>query len=72
MNREDYIDQLKSQYANGIFEAYLECEHEKGEVDFFALKTMLEKTSKAAAVDGLNPKLFHELIFNKDINMEGK
>ncbi len=63
MNREDFIEQLKQQYANGIFEAYLECEHEHGEVDFSTLKERLDKIGKAAAVEGLRPMDFHELIF---------
>jgi hypothetical protein len=63
MNREDFIDQLKQQFANGIFEAYLECEHEHGEVDFTALKSELDRIARAAAVEGLNAGDFHELIF---------
>jgi hypothetical protein len=63
MDREDFIDQLRQQFANGIFEAYLECEHEHGEVDYPALKSNLERIEKAAKVEGLPPKDFHELIF---------
>jgi hypothetical protein len=63
MDREDFIDQLKQQFANGIFEAYLECEHERGEVDYPALKAHLERLGRAAALEGLNEKDFHELIF---------
>ncbi len=63
MDRDDFIDQLKQQYANGIFEAYLQCEHERGEVDFSTLKERLERIGKAAAVEGLRPGDFHELIF---------
>jgi hypothetical protein len=63
MNREDHIDNLKKQYADGIFEAYLECEHENGTVDTPELKARLERLSKAAAVEGVHPAEFHELVF---------
>jgi len=63
MNREDFIEQLRQQFANGIFEAYLECEHGQGEVDYQDLKARLEKIGKAASVEGLHAKDFHELIF---------
>jgi hypothetical protein len=63
MNREDHIDNLKKQYADGIFEAYLECEHESGTVDTPELKSRLERLGKAAAVEGIHPAEFHELVF---------
>ena len=63
MDREDFIEHLRQQYADGIFEAYLECEHESGKVDFETLKARLEKIGKAAAVEGLASQDFHELVF---------
>lgn len=63
MNREDHIDNLKKQYADGIFEAYLECEHESGSVDIPELRQRLEKMGRAAVVEGIQPNEFHELIF---------
>jgi hypothetical protein len=63
MDRDDYIDNLKKQYADGIFEAYLECEHESGTIDYPELKSRLEKIGKAAQVEGIHPSEFHELVF---------
>ena len=63
MTREDHIDNLKKQYADGIFEAYLECEHESGTVDTPELKSRLERLGKAASVEGIHPAEFHELVF---------
>ncbi len=62
MDREDFIDNIKKQFADGIYEAYLECEHAKGEVDYPALKNQIAKIAKAAAVEGLRPKEYHELV----------
>ena len=63
MNREDHIDNLKKQYADGIFEAYLECEHESGSVDYPELKRRLQTIGHAAEVEGIHPAEFHELVF---------
>lgn len=62
MNREDFIEELKKQYAEVIFEAYLECEHEKGAVDFESLKAHIEKIGKAAGVEGIQWNDFNELV----------
>jgi hypothetical protein len=62
MDRDDFIEDLKRQFADSITEAYLECEHEKGAVDYPALKDRIEKIGKAAKVDGLKTTEYHELV----------
>jgi hypothetical protein len=62
MNREDYIEDLKKQYAEAITEAYLECEHEHGEVDYVELRSRIDKISKAASIEGLKFSEYHELV----------
>lgn len=62
MDHEDFIEELKKQYAEVIFEAYLECEHEKGSVDYDTLKAQLDKISKSAKVEGIKWNDFHELV----------
>ncbi len=62
MNREDFIDELRRQFADSITEAYLESEHEKGSVDYPALREQIEKIGKAAKVEGLKPAEYHELV----------
>jgi hypothetical protein len=42
MDREDFIETLKKQYADNIHEAYIECEHEKGSVDYPELKARID------------------------------
>ncbi|NDF14642.1 hypothetical protein EB061_04900 [bacterium] len=62
MDREDFIEQLRQQYADGIYEAYLECEHEGGAVDYPTLRNKIELIGRSAAVEGLPGKEFHELV----------
>lgn len=62
MNREDFLDTLRKQYAEEIDEAYLECEHESGKVDQEALKACLDKLMKSAKAEGLPPKEFFDLV----------
>ena len=62
MDREDFIENVKKQFADSINEAYLECEHEKGSVDYPALREHIDKIAKAAAVEGLRPHEYHELV----------
>jgi hypothetical protein len=62
MDREDFIEILKKQYADNIHEAYLECEHEKGSIDYPSLKAQIEKIAKSASVEGLRPGEYHELV----------
>ncbi len=62
MDREDFIETLKRQYADNIHEAYIECEHEKGVVDYPALKAQIDKIARSAAVEGLRPSEYQELV----------
>jgi len=62
MDREDFIETLKKQYADNIHEAYLECEHEKGSVDYPELKARIDKIARSAAVEGLRPAEYQDLV----------
>jgi hypothetical protein len=62
MDRDDFLEQLRQQYADGIYEAYLECEHEGGVVDYPELRQKIDRISRSASVEGLSSKDFHELV----------
>ena len=62
MNKEGFLDTIRKQYAEDIHEAYLECEHEHGEVDFSRLSDRLSALMRNAKVDGLPPKEFEDLV----------
>jgi hypothetical protein len=63
MDRESFLDTIRSQYAEEINEAYLECEHENGrQIDVKKLNELLTKLMKTAKVDGLPPREFEDLV----------
>lgn len=63
MDRDDFVEALREQYADEIHEAYIECEHENGKnIDFEKLNDSLAKLMKAANVDGLHDSDFKELV----------
>jgi hypothetical protein len=63
MNREDYLEGLREQYAEEIQEAYVECSHERGKVtDVPTLKSRLLKLQKNAKVEGLVETEFADLV----------
>ena len=63
MDRDDFLFALKERYAEEIYEAYLECEHDDGKViDFNQLNSMLAKLQRSAIVEGLTPEDFDELL----------
>ena len=63
MDREDFLFALREQYAEEIHEAYLECEHQDGNVvDHSKLNEILNKMMKTARVDGLAGEDFMELV----------
>lgn len=61
MNRETFLDTLKTQYSEEIHEAYLECEH-AGKVDLAAFNQRLAKIMKNAATEGLPRGEFEEMV----------
>jgi hypothetical protein len=61
MDRDDFLDNIRRQYADEIHEAYLECEHETGKVDFAQLNKKLGKLMKSAKAEGLQNKEFIDL-----------
>ncbi len=62
MDKEGFLDIVRKQYAEDIHEAYIECAHEQGDVDFPALSERLTKLMKNARVDGLPQKEFEDLV----------
>ena len=49
MNKEDFLDTLREQYAEEIYEAYLECEHQNGQdIDLSELDSRLKKMMHTA------------------------
>jgi hypothetical protein len=63
MNRDDFLDTLRQQYAEDIREAYLECEHGADRpIDVKRLNGLLRKLQKDAKVDGLPGGEFDDLV----------
>jgi hypothetical protein len=61
MNNESFLETLRTQYADEIHEAYVECEHD-GAVDFGKLNGLLKKLFKNAKVEGFPAKEFEDLV----------
>jgi hypothetical protein len=72
MDREGFLETIRRQYAEDIQEAYLESEHEGGEVDYGALRDRLGKLMRNAKVDGLPHKDFQDLVLSTLPQVEGK
>lgn len=63
MDRDSFIEALREQYAEEIYEAYLECEHDNGKVvDYRQLNQALNKMMRTAKVDGLPEVEFKDLV----------
>lgn len=62
MDKEGFLDTIRKQYAEDIHEAYLECAHDQGAVDYPALSERLAKLMRNAHVDGLPQKEFEDLV----------
>lgn len=61
MNKESFLEAVKTQYAEEIREAYLECEHEES-IDFTSLTEKLKKLLASAKAEGLTIKDFEDLV----------
>ncbi|MGZ3698143.1 MAG: hypothetical protein ACXWPM_07425 [Bdellovibrionota bacterium] len=53
---------MRTQYAEKIHEAWIECEHGQGEVDFGKLTSVLKRLSQNAKLEGLPLKEFDDLV----------
>lgn len=62
MNREDFIEGVRKQYADEVHEAYLECGSETGAVDVAKLFARLTKLMKSAGAEGLPAAQFADLV----------
>jgi hypothetical protein len=62
MDKESFLEGLRKQFANEIQEVYLECEHDRGEVDISRLNSMLKKLMAGARLQGLPEKDFLDLL----------
>lgn len=62
MNREDFLDTIRKQYADEIHEAYIECAHEAGNTDWSVLNGKLSKLMRSAKAEGLPNKDFVDLV----------
>lgn len=62
MDREDFLETVRRQFAEQINEAYLESEHDDGNIDYESLKSMLARIGKAASFQGLQEKDYVELV----------
>jgi hypothetical protein len=62
MNKETFLDTLRSQYAEEIHEAHIECERGEGRIDLEAFAHKLHQLRKAAQVEGLPNQDFDDLV----------
>ena len=62
MNRETFLDTLRSQYAEEIHEAHIECERPGGRVELALFAHKLHQLRKAAEVEGLPTQEFDDLV----------
>jgi hypothetical protein len=60
MNRETFLDTLRTQYREDIREAYIESVHQR-KVDFAELSSKLQQLMKTAHLEGLPIEDFDEL-----------
>lgn len=61
IDREEYLENIRRQFAEEINEAYLECLHPSS-VDYAELSVRLDKLMKLAVVEGLPEKEFVDLV----------
>jgi hypothetical protein len=62
MNKESFLETLRSQYAEEIHEAHIECERGEGRVDLELFAHKLHQLRKSAQVEGLANQEFDELV----------
>jgi hypothetical protein len=63
MDKEAFIESVKSQFVDEIKEAFLECEHHGGqEIDHFQLNRRLKSLMSGAKKAGIPHKEFHQLV----------
>ena len=72
MNRESFLETVKKQYVEEIHEAFLECEHQEGGVDFPRLSALLGKLMNHAKAQGLTDVEFEELVHTTLPETQGK
>lgn len=73
MDREDFLETIKQQFADEIQEAYLECEHDDGrKIDYPQLQAKLAKLMQHAKVEGLPHSEFEGLVYNLLPQIRGK
>ena len=61
MNRESFLEAIKTHYTEEIHAAFVECEHGK-DVDFSRLTHLLSKLRDAAKGEGLAHTDFEDLV----------
>lgn len=62
MNRETFLDTIRSRYLEDIREAYLECEHgAEKPIDYVKLGKILARLMEHAIASGLTAAEFEEL-----------
>ena len=61
MNKESFLDTLRTQYREDIREAFIECEHQS-QVDFLTLNIKLKSLMNTAKFEGLPFKDFEDLV----------
>ena len=61
MNRESFLEAVKTHYSEEIHAALLECEHGK-DIDFSRLTHLLSKLRDAAKCEGLPHPDFDDLV----------
>lgn len=63
MNRESFLDTIRSRYLEDIRQAYLECEHGPGKpIDYVKLGKILAQLMTSAKKAGLTKAEFDELV----------
>lgn len=61
MNKESFLETLRTQYTEKIREVYFECEHNH-QLDLAALSIRLKALMKTAKTEGLSHKEFEDLL----------
>ncbi|MGE4232877.1 MAG: hypothetical protein AB7F43_06050 [Bacteriovoracia bacterium] len=62
MSKEDFLEVLQRQYAERVQEAYIECEHQDGQIDLQRLQDQIVRLQKNSRVEGLSAKQFTDIL----------
>ncbi|MDR3607024.1 MAG: hypothetical protein P4M08_06550 [Oligoflexia bacterium] len=65
MNRESFIDTLRSKYSDDVLAALSECSHKDREVDLEELRAKLAHLAKVATLEGLGLDEFRMIVSSR-------